>query len=134
MEISNQVIQILDALCNKIGIAVDWTSDNVIPYLQILMQKYVNYTLTTNIIYIILISSLIAFFAYLTIYFYKKYSKSQSYSDDKEVYGGLAIGVGVILIMGIIIGVIIITTSAERIALCITFPEKLIMDYLKSFL
>ena len=31
MEISQQVIKVLDAVCDKFGIAIDWTSNNVIP-------------------------------------------------------------------------------------------------------
>ena len=31
---SNEIIKVLDALSDKLGIAVDWTSENVLPYLQ----------------------------------------------------------------------------------------------------
>lgn len=44
---SNEVIKVLDHICDKFGIAIDWSSSNVMPYLQDLMvrmTKYVTYT------------------------------------------------------------------------------------------
>lgn len=38
---SEEVIKILDALAEKFGLAIDWTSANVLPYLQQLCDKYV---------------------------------------------------------------------------------------------
>lgn len=40
---SEEVIKILDALAEKFGLAIDWTSANVLPYLQQLCGKYVTY-------------------------------------------------------------------------------------------
>lgn len=37
--LSDQIISVLDALCEKFGIAIDWTSQNVIPYIQLLAKK-----------------------------------------------------------------------------------------------
>ena len=34
MQLSNEIITILEYLCDKLGIAVDWSSKNVIPYVQ----------------------------------------------------------------------------------------------------
>lgn len=34
---SNEVIKVLDHICDKFGIAIDWSSSNVMPYLQDLM-------------------------------------------------------------------------------------------------
>lgn len=42
---SDEIIKVLDDLSRRLGIAVDWTSSNALPYLQQLAQKYVNYKL-----------------------------------------------------------------------------------------
>ena len=42
MKVSEQIIQVLDALCAKLGMAIDWTADNVIPYIEKLCGKYIN--------------------------------------------------------------------------------------------
>ena len=40
---SNQVIEILNEICNKLGIAVDWTSENILPQVKIVCEKLVKY-------------------------------------------------------------------------------------------
>ena len=50
---SNEIINVLNALTEKFGIAIDWTSMNIIPYLEQLVNKYINYEITTSIIWII---------------------------------------------------------------------------------
>lgn len=34
-----EIIKVLDALAEKFGLAIDWTSNNVIPYLETLCGK-----------------------------------------------------------------------------------------------
>ena len=53
MEISQQVIKVLDAVCDKFGIAIDWTSNNVIPYIQQLGNKIIIYDICNNIIWLV---------------------------------------------------------------------------------
>ena len=36
---SNEVIKVLDAFSQKFGIAINWTSENIMPYLQQLGEK-----------------------------------------------------------------------------------------------
>ena len=43
MEISEQVIKVLDAVCDKFGIAIDWTSNNVIPYIEQIGNKIIDF-------------------------------------------------------------------------------------------
>lgn len=42
---SNQVIEILNEICNKLGIAVDWTSENVLPQIKIVCEKLIRYSI-----------------------------------------------------------------------------------------
>ena len=47
---SEEIIKVLDALAEKFGVAVDWTSANVIPYLEQLCSKCVNYEIATSFV------------------------------------------------------------------------------------
>lgn len=49
MTVSDQIIQVLDNLCEKFGLAIDWTSENVIPYLTTLCTKLVSYEIWTSV-------------------------------------------------------------------------------------
>lgn len=46
---SNEIITAIDHLCDKLGIAVDWTADNALPMIQQLIEKYARYLLVNNI-------------------------------------------------------------------------------------
>lgn len=45
---SAQIIEVLNNICEKFGVAVDWTSKNIQPYLKELMTKCINYKLATH--------------------------------------------------------------------------------------
>ena len=47
---SQQIIEVLDYLFEKFGIAIDWTSENVMPYIQELAGKIVTYNVVSNAI------------------------------------------------------------------------------------
>lgn len=51
---SDEVIKILDALTERLGLAIDWSSSNVLPYFQELCNKYVTYEIVTSIIWIVI--------------------------------------------------------------------------------
>ena len=51
--VSNQIIEVLNEICNKFGLAIDWTSKNVQPYLQELIAKCVAYKFATSILWLI---------------------------------------------------------------------------------
>ena len=50
----DEIIKVLDDLSEWLGIAVDWTSQNVLPYLQELCDKYISYEIWTSIVYILI--------------------------------------------------------------------------------
>ena len=48
MSVSSEVIEILDYLGDKLGIAIDWTNENIIPYLQVLINKFIKWEISTS--------------------------------------------------------------------------------------
>ena len=50
---SDEIIKVLDDLSQRFRIAVDWTSANMLPYLQMLTRKYVNYRLAMSVMELI---------------------------------------------------------------------------------
>ena len=47
MQISNEIIQVLEYLAEKIGITIDWTNNNVLPYVEQLCKKFIEWEYTT---------------------------------------------------------------------------------------
>lgn len=128
---SEEIIKVLDALAEKFGLAVDWTSENVITYLEQLCGKYVNYEIATSVVWLLLgiICLFTAKYGFkLTKNFIKKYEeiKEYNYNDVWAVLSGIATGVL------IIIGIVVPICQIFDIVTCFTFPEKIIIEELKG--
>lgn len=54
MTFSEQLIHLIDEFAKRIGIIIDWTSDNVIPYLHDLITRYGQFHLAINSIMFII--------------------------------------------------------------------------------
>ena len=50
----NKIIETLDYLGEKIGIAIDWTAENVYPQIMDFMARYKTYEIITDIIWILI--------------------------------------------------------------------------------
>lgn len=55
MTFSNEIITVLEYLCTKLGVTIDWTAENVAPYLQDLCTKIVNYEFWTSVAWIVIL-------------------------------------------------------------------------------
>lgn len=117
MTFSDQFIKILDALCDKIGITVDWTSANIMPYLQDLVQRFVKYETYTSLFWLFL--GLMTVIIFL-ICAYKEAKKD--YSDGALVSTCVAVA---------IVGIIMSVSQVIDIIEVNTIPEKTIMEYVK---
>lgn len=47
---SEEIIKVIDELCKKFGVAIDWTSQNVLPYLQELGHRIAIYKIAMSAI------------------------------------------------------------------------------------
>ena len=135
---SDEIIKVLDALCDKLGIAVDWTSENVVPYLKLLIGKYIKYEIATSFAWIVLMALLMAPLIYVTIKAWKIYahyydSHDDFFLDEDEVY----IAAILLTVATAIIGLIAFCVFGYQvmdIVTAFTFPEKIILNELKSML
>lgn len=135
---STQIIEVLNDICEKFGIAVDWTSKNIQPYLKELMTKCVNYKLATDIVWLVvgivllIIGGVLMRFALtnnrkyreITDYYDRMHSCLDDVACNQFIAGGICLGVSVALILYFTINLIT----------CFTFPEKIILDMVRSYL
>lgn len=135
MSTSEQIIQVIDALCEKFGIAIDWTSENVIPYIETLGKKLVTYEICTSIAWIVFmivlaIATVIATKRFIPVFKKGLERDRQSFCDTDWIVGT------VISIAGlVIIGIAIIGTVGQQIMdiiKCTVFPEMYIFEYIKE--
>ena len=130
MEVSQQIIEILDYLCRKLGIVIDWSSDNVLPYLQNLCNEYIQWEITTSVVWIIvgalfIISGVILLKVRSTS---MKRDGTERYAWDADCwYLYAAIGAWIVIASG----AMIILQQTFDIIKCINFPELQIYEYLE---
>lgn len=128
---SEEIIKVLDALAEKFGLAIDLTSANVIPYLEQLCGKYVNYEIATSVIWLLFGVMCLIFGRVLFKKIRYCFDKSDGMNADNGYSWGCAVaatGFGALTI----IGMIVVMTQVFDIATCLTFPEKIIIEELKS--
>lgn len=68
---SEQIIEVLEYLGEKLGIAIDWTTENIMPYLEELLKRYT----TMRIVSSGMLIALSAIFCVVVIAIYKIMSK-----------------------------------------------------------
>lgn len=56
---SDEIIKVLDSLSEKFGMTIDWTSQNVLPYLQDLMNRFISLQNAKAITWIVILSILV---------------------------------------------------------------------------
>lgn len=117
---SKEIIEVLDALSDRLGMSIDWTQNNIIPYLQEISSKYVNYEIATSIVWIV-VGIILLIVAALVI----KKIKTDNDLEDDEVFW-----LTIIMVVCGVAGVWIVLTQVFDIVTCYTFPEKIIIEKL----
>ena len=118
---SDEIIKVLDDLSERAGIAIDWTSQNVLPYLQELCDKYISYEIWTSAVYIFICLTS----AILILYGISKLHDILNDVDD----GFLFLVFGIVLIVSLVVMVV----QIFDIVTALTFPEKLIYEYISCY-
>ena len=123
MTVSSEIIEVLDYLGEKFGIAIDWTSNNVLPYLQTLIDKFIKWEISTSIVWIVIATFVIV--AMIVLINLKGIREI-----NEETYGMLWIPI----IFLIIVSFIVICIQIFDIIECNVFPEKALYDFIKVML
>ncbi len=129
---SNEIIEALELLSEKWGLAIDWTSKNVVPYLQELMARVIKYELITSVFHLILGVALVASMkAWLKLIAYFRKKEEEDAWGDYEVSRTFStIG----MVTCIVLGVVIILCQLEDITKCVILPETIFLRYLKNYM
>ena len=119
MSFSSQFIEVLDALCDKIGIAIDWTSQNIVPYVTDLATRIITYEIWTSAAWIVIMAIVFLIAWKMT----KNLCKEDRFED--EWFSGWAIRI----ITGIIFFTVIVFQVFDIIE-AVALPEKTLYDFI----
>lgn len=123
MSFSSQFIEVLDALCDKIGIAIDWTSQNVVPYATDLAARIITYEISTSAAWIV-IAAIVFLIAWKMT---KNLCKEDAFDDGWFLGWAIRIVVGILCFGEIGFEVFDII---EAVAL----PEKTLYDFITGLM
>lgn len=116
---SSQIIEVLDELCAKFGIVVDWTTANILPYAQDLCDRIVRYEIAKSIVAIV-VSILVTILVWVV---------TAKIDDD----GGQT-AMEIVSVIATAIGIITIIFCAATIIRASFLPEAVIADYLRPYI
>lgn len=129
---SDEIIKVLDELGKRFGIAIDWSNQNIMPYLQELGTRFITYKTATGILAIIVLSILIVISS-IAIAKLVKWRKSdkfdKSYCSEDPFLFWTFISLLVCAIVGLAIGII---CNIAGIMQNLIMPELTIINYLKG--
>lgn len=82
MTFNEQFKDIFNMLCEKIGVAIDWTQDNIVPYVMELCKRFVVLNIIENALLIIGGIVIIVVIGFLFNAIFKDYKKCHDTSKD----------------------------------------------------
>lgn len=133
METTNKVIEVLNCLFEKFGIAVDWTASTISEYLPTIINKFVVWKSSTYIFWICFgILWLIG--AYLSYRPFRKYVKethAKGYGidfDDAETFWLIPI------VICSMVGLAVILSNVYDLVHLLAFPEFEFYNYVVKLL
>ena len=140
MEISAEMIKIFNYLGEKFGIAIDWTSQNIIPYINDLCDRIIKLKIAENIIGLIIICVFFMGSIYCLIWILKDYLEFKKTNISTKFFISGYInemsGLGMILIivsgMTFILGIVGIPCIIYEIIKLNYVPEIYLLDYIKN--
>lgn len=126
---SEEIIKVLDNLAQRFGIVIDWTSQNIMPYIQNLMGRYMQYHIASIILALILeIMGIFIFIKVLKSALNKK--KDDKYWEwfVEGIYYTIPL-----MILGIVLA-ILIPVTIDTLLQDIFIPEVTMLNYIKSLM
>ena len=129
MSVSDQIIAVINDLCAKFGVAIDWTAENVMPYIEDLCARYIQYEVQTSIAWCVIMlgATIIAGIAWGISAIVDAHTSSGTANFIK---GTATLVFWVLLVFSIFV----CAQQAFDIIACNTVPEKVIIEYIESLI
>ena len=133
MSFSSELIAVLDYLAKKLGIAIDWTNENVMPYLKDLTARFIEHEILHGYLVVIGWAAFLLFFTCWLIPSHIIAKRRYEYNWDYLtcwVAGAAWVGF-IICCLGTLIAAIY---EGFHILECYKMPEKVIIDYIQGLI
>lgn len=129
---SEEIIKILDHLASKFGIAIDWTSANVAPYLKELTDRFISYEIMTSIYVVLCLLFCVVVTAIFSRVSYP-WAARVDFNPDEGAAWPYAISIFALCVLAFFL-ILNIFIQGHDILTCYTLPEKMILQLLKKLI
>lgn len=126
MSFSENLINIFDTVGKQLGIVIDWSNQNVMPYIEQLSGRIVNYEMVTSIVWLIGIVIACIFSIFLFKLGVKKYRENEF---ESEKYVPCFIVGAILFVVSLLQGMV----EIGDIIACITLPEKTLIEFIMQY-
>lgn len=125
MTFSEQFIEVFNFLASQIGIIIDWTSENVVPYMQDFSSRFVRYEIAKSATWIIIMIIIPLILFVLAKMATKEHREADYYSE-----GILMFFAWIFFAIAFIASFIVISFQVFHIIKAVNIPEQLIIEEL----
>lgn len=129
ISISDQIIAVINDLCQKFGIVIDWTAENVFPYIKDLCARYIQFEIQTSIMWVICFAAVTALAG--IIWATSAIVYANTCSDLAWAISRVSMAV---FWIALVLTLIVVMVQVYDIIECRNIPEKVIIEYIESLI
>ena len=131
------IVSVLDALCAKVGIAIDWSSENIAPQLEAFVARYGTYLAASSIFGLVLSVLFIAAGVTGIVLTYRSYQKGTWANGDdwsgKDITS-LGIVIAAVSLFAIITATICVICIVHGLIQLAIVPEVVVANEILSMI
>lgn len=131
IKVSEQIIEVLEYIGQKLGVAIDWSSENVMPVITDLCAKYIKWEISTSIVWAS-VGFLIILGVILWLVLYIKYTDQDDLWDFNYCFQPYILTIFGSMLL--VISFFVVIPQILDIIKCCVFPELKIYEYVKYLL
>lgn len=136
-----ELCNVIDKIAEKIGVAIDWSSENVMPYIQDIIQRYRTKSIVENIIVMTACAIIITICVIAAVKMTKgiinssqNTSSSIWFDADFDMVSTFSIMTFTITVFSFLISVIVLCGATGELMGWLYVPEVKLLEVLKGFM
>ena len=134
MTVADQIIQVIEELCAKFGIAVDYTAEQIMPVFQDLIGRYANYIILSKTAFLILDVLLEGGLIFAVYRMYRAYHNENSRFYLEDGLGLVLILFSIMAVVGLVLSFTFVPMLVQQIIQAFTIPEMAFLNGIKNML
>lgn len=131
-QLADGLVDTINVIADSIGVAVNWTTENVVPYLSDLINRFIGVELWTSVVILIFLLLIIIPSIIVLIIQNKRYKKAINNQYNQLYKKRLIIDSSRILsiftVFVIVISLLLMIPKVLNIVTCVFIPEKVILE------